>query len=261
MGDLPDSLLAREEGNVAILTLNRPHKRNAIDNITIDGISRFFDTLPAHIGAVVLHGEGGNFCAGLDLTTLTDTNSYEGMLHSRVWHRAFETIEFGRVPVVAVLHGATIGGGLEFASTAHIRVAEESTFFALPEGVRGIYVGGGASLRVSRLIGASRMQEMMLTGRTYGAAEGLAIGLAHYVVPNGTGLAKGIELAKKAASNAPMTNFAIIHALPRTAEAPHATGSLIESMAAAIAQDTPEAKARLAEFLAGRAARVKHDGS
>jgi (methylthio)acryloyl-CoA hydratase len=258
---LPDSLVASEDGAVAILRLNRPHKRNAIDNATIEGIARFFETLPAHIGAVVLHGEGGNFCAGLDLSTLSEASAYEGMLHSRLWHRAFEAIEFGRVPVVAALHGATIGGGLEFAATAHIRVAEKSAFYALPEGQRGIYVGGGASLRLSRLIGVSRMQEMMLTGRTYGAEEGMVLGFSHYVVENGMGLARGIELARRAASNAPMTNFAIIHALPHAAEAPHATGSLIESMASAIAQDTPEAKARLAEFLSGRAARVRHESS
>ncbi len=256
---LPETLVASEEGAVAILRLNRPHKRNAIDNVTLEGIAHFFATLPAHIGAVVLHGAGGNFCAGLDLSTLTDTSAYAGMLHSRAWHAAFQTIEFGRVPVVAVLHGATIGGGLEFASTAHIRVAEKSAFYALPEGQRGIYVGGGASLRLSRLIGVSRMQEMMLTGRTYGAEEGMVLGFSHYVVDDNAGLARGIELAKRAASNAPMTNFAILHALPHAAEAPHATGSLIESMAAAIAQDTPEAKARLEEFLSGRAARVRHD--
>ena len=243
---------------MAVLRLSRPEKRNAIDNTTLLGIETFFDHLPEEAGAVVVHGEGGCFSAGLDLSTLAETSAGEAMLHSWVWTRAFEKIEFGRVPVVAVLHGATIGGGLEFASTAHIRVAERSTFYALPEGQRGIYVGGGASVRVARLIGTSRMMEMMLTGHTYGAEEGMALGFSHYVVEEGAGFAKGMELARKAASNAPMTNFAILQALPRIAEAARPTGHLLEAMASAIAQDAPEAKQRLRDFLEKRADRVQH---
>jgi enoyl-CoA hydratase/carnithine racemase len=257
--DLPASLAASRDGRVAILRIVRPDKRNAIDNETLLGIETFFDRLPAEIGAVVIHGEGGNFSAGLDLSTLTEIGAGEAMLHSWTWSRAFEKIEFGRVPVVAVLHGATIGGGLELASTAHIRVAERSTFYALPEGQRGIYVGGGASIRLARLIGTSRMMEMMLTGRTFGADVGLTYGFSHYVVNDGAGLAKGIELAHKAAENAPMTNFAIIQALPRIAETDRTTGHLMEAMASAIAQDAPEAKQRMRDFLERRAARVRHD--
>ncbi len=94
------------------------------------------------------------------------------MLHSRMWHRAFHEIEFGRVPVVAALKGAVIGGGLELALSAHLRVAEASAFYALPEGQRGIFVGGGASVRLPRLIGVSRMRDMMLTGRVHDAESG-----------------------------------------------------------------------------------------
>jgi (methylthio)acryloyl-CoA hydratase len=256
---LPSSLVASQEGRVAILRIARAAKRNAIDNETLLGIETFFDHLANDVGAVVIHGEGGNFSAGLDLSTITETDAGAAMLHSWTWSRAFEKIEFGRVPVVAVLHGATIGGGLELASTAHIRVAERSTFYALPEGQRGIYVGGGASIRLARLIGTSRMMEMMLTGRTYGAEEGLSYGFSHYLVEDGAGLTKGIELAAKAAENAPMTNFAIIQALPRIAEADRRTGHLLEAMASAIAQDAPEAKQRLRDFLEKRAERVRHD--
>ncbi len=86
---------------------------------------------------------------------------------------------------------------------------KKSAYYALPEGVRGIYVGGGGSVRIPRLIGASRMMDMMLTGRTYGAEEGLALGLSHYLVENGTGLDKGIELAQRVAANTRMTNYAV----------------------------------------------------
>src|SRR6185503_3393393 len=164
----------------------------------------------------------------------------QGIAHSRSWHRAFEHIEFGKVPVVAVLHGAVVGGGLEIAAACHIRVADTTAYYALPEGSRGIYVGGGGSVRLPKLIGTSRMMDMMLTGRTYSAEEGQAIGLTHYVVPAGQSLAKGIELAKRIAENAPLTNYAVTHLLPRIAESDPVSGYLAESMISAIAQDSAE---------------------
>jgi enoyl-CoA hydratase/carnithine racemase len=94
-------------------------------------------------------------------------------------------VEQGRVPVVAALHGAVVGGGLELASACHIRVADASTFYALPEGTRGIFVGGGGSVRVPKLIGAARMTDMMLTGRVYDATEGERVGFAQYLVEAG----------------------------------------------------------------------------
>ena len=91
------------------------------------------------------------------------------------------------MPVIAVLHGAVVGGGLELAVAAHIRVAEASAFYGLPEGQRGIFVGGGGSARIPRLIGTARMADMMLTGRVYDAEEGFAIGLSQYLVDDGAG--------------------------------------------------------------------------
>jgi len=250
---LPSSLVAERDGNVAILRLNRPQKRNALDDESIIGIEQFFSSLPDGIGAVLLAGEGENFSAGLDLTELQERNVSEGIAHSNLWHRAFEKIELGKVPVVAVLHGAVIGGGLELAATAHVRVAERSAYYALPEGSRGIYVGGGGSVRLPRLIGVARMMDMMLTGRTYSAEEGQAFGLTTYLVEPGKGFAKGRELAQRIAGNAPLTNFAVMHALPRIAEMDPASGYAVEALISAIAQADPEAKARLKDFLEKRA--------
>ena len=109
---LPPTLAAERRGAVAVLKLARPEKRNALDDPTVAGIEAFFSSLPDGIGAVVLAGEGEHFCAGLDLTELTERDVVAGIEHSRSWHRAFERIEFGKVPVVTVLHGAVIGGGL-----------------------------------------------------------------------------------------------------------------------------------------------------
>ena len=251
--DLPRSLQAERREDVAVLRLARPQKRNALDDPTVLGIERFFTSLPESIKAVVLHGEGEHFCSGLDLAELSVRSVAQGIEHSRSWHRAFERIEFGRVPVVAVLHGAVVGGGLEIAAACHIRVAESSAYYALPEGSRGIFVGGGGSVRLPRLIGTAHMTDMMLTGRTYGSEEGQAIGISHYLVAQGAGLGKGLELAARIAANAPMTNFAVVHALPRIAQSDPAAGYLTEALISAIAQGDDEAKARLKAFLEKRA--------
>lgn len=252
------SLVATEVvGPVLKVTVNRPAKRNALNDATIFALDRVFATLGSDIRCVVLTGEGANFSAGLDLSELKDRDTFEGILHSMSWTPVLERIQFGRVPVVAALKGAVIGGGLELALATHVRVAEASSYYALPEGQRGIYVGGGASVRLPRVIGVDRMMDMMLTGRTYSAAEGLALGLSQYVVESGHGLTRAMDIAAKIASNAPMTNFALIQALPRIAESDRQSGFFMESLVAGIAQAAPDAKARLREFLEGRAPKTK----
>ena len=257
--ELPRSLKAERRDDIAILWLARSEKRNALDDPTVFGIAAFFAGLPDAIKAAVLAAEGDHFCAGLDLGELTTRNTAQGIAHSRSWHRAFESIEFGKVPVVAVLHGAVVGGGLEIAAACHIRVAESSAYYALPEGSRGIYVGGGGSVRLPRLIGTARMMDMMLTGRIYDAEEGQAIGISHYLVPAGAGLDKGIELARRIAENSPMTNFAVTQVLPRIAESDPASGYVTEALMAAIAHGDDEAKARLKAFLEKRAPKTLRD--
>ena len=254
--DLPPTLKAERHGAVAVLRLNRAAKRNALDDQMVHGIGAFFAALPDEIRAVVLAGAGEHFSAGLDLTELTERDIFAGVEHSRSWHRAFEAIEFGKVPVVAVLHGAVVGGGLEIAAAAHIRVAERSAFYALPETSRGIFVGGGGSVRLPPLIGTACMMDMMLTGRTLSAEEGQSIGLTQYLVGEGEGLAKAMELAHRIAGNAPFTNFAVMHMLPRIARSDPATGFATEALTSAIAQGEPEAKARLKAFLEKRAPKV-----
>jgi enoyl-CoA hydratase/carnithine racemase len=254
--ELPASLRAERDGAVAILRLSRAEKRNALDDTAILGIEKFFSSLPADIGAVLLAAEGEHFSAGLDLGELKMRGVSEGIEHSRLWHRAFERIQFGKAPVVAVLHGAVVGGGLELAAACHIRVAERSAYYALPEGSRGIYVGGGGSVRIPRLIGVARMMDMMLTGRTFSAEEGNAMGLSTYLVDDGAGFAKGLEIAQRIATNAPLTNFAVTQALPRIAEIEPQAGFALEALMSSIAQADDEAKDRLKAFLEKRGPKV-----
>lgn len=246
--------------DIAQIVLSRPKKRNALSDEMVASIGDFCETLHGDVRSVILSAEGDHFSAGLDLSALSKTDTFGGLLHSRSWHRAFAKLEQGSVPVIAVLKGAVIGGGLELAGAAHIRIAEPSAFYALPEGSRGLFVGGGGSVRIPRLIGTSRMADMMLTGRVLTAEEGHQFGISNYLVEPGHGLAKAKELAAVVSNNTPVTNFAIINALPRIAQANPEDGFMMESMIAAIAQGTDEANERMQSFLAGRASKVKAAG-
>ena len=250
-------LQALQDGSgIVQLRLNRPAKRNAANDQLIAELHTAFINLPRDARAVVITGAGEHFCAGLDLAEVTERSVGEGIVHSRTWHAAFEQIQFGPVPVIAALHGAVVGGGLELAASAHIRVADRTAFFALPEGQRGIFVGGGGSARLPRLMGVTAMTDMMLTGRVLTAEEGLQLQLCRYLVEPGQALAKALELARRIATNAPLSNFAVTQALPRIADMAQNEGLFVESLMSAIAQGDETAKQRVRDFLEKRAAKV-----
>ncbi|MDP3519365.1 MAG: crotonase/enoyl-CoA hydratase family protein, partial [Hydrogenophaga sp.] len=221
--------LQGDQQQIAVIKLTRAAKRNALNDALILALRDTFQNLPSSVRAAVVDGDGEHFCAGLDLSELQERDAGQGLHHSRMWHAALDCVQSGPVPVIAALHGAVVGGGLELASACHIRVADETTFFALPEGTRGIFVGGGGSVRIPKLIGVARMTDMMLTGRVYNAADGERVGLAQYLVPAGTALDKALALATQIATNAPLTIYALMHALPRIAEEPADHGFFTEA--------------------------------
>jgi (methylthio)acryloyl-CoA hydratase len=242
---LPNSLAASRRGDVSLLRLSRPAKRNALDPATIAGIESFFSRPPDGTRAIILYGEGEHFSAGADLSALTNAPASDRLHYLRSWHRAFDKIENGDVPVIAALRGAVIGGGLELAAAAHIRVAERSAYYALPESAKGIFVGGGGAVRIPRLIGTSRMIDMMLTGRTYRAEEGLALGFSQYVVDDGRALADALALAERIATNTTLGNFAMLQALPRIARADPDNGILTEALMTSLMLGDEETRTRL----------------
>jgi enoyl-CoA hydratase/carnithine racemase len=254
----PDRVIVSQRGPVTLVRLSRPSKRNAIDVAMVASLDAIFSAPPEGTRAIVLHGEGSHFCAGADVSVFAEIDAAASVRLLRSVHQTFDRIENGVVPVIAVLHGGVIGGGLEVAASAHIRISERSTFYALPEATRGIFVGGGGSVRVPRLIGAARMIDMMLTGRTYGAEEGQSLGFSQYVVDNGAGLNTAIHLAERIAANATLTNLAIVQALPRIARADPDTGLLMESLMATLVIGDSAAQKRIADFLQKRAAKVAH---
>ena len=208
---------ANDDG-VWVVTLNRPSKRNALDIETIEELVSFFSQAPrAGVRAVVLAGG---------------------------------------VPVIAALQGAVVGGGLELASAAHIRVMDQTAYFALPEGQRGLFTGGGATIRVTDLVGKARMIDMMLTGRVYQGQEAVDLGLAQYIV-EGSSFDAAMELARKTAQNLPLSNFAICSAVSHLQNMSAMDAAYAEAVVAGVVNTQPDARARLAAFADKSGARVR----
>jgi (methylthio)acryloyl-CoA hydratase len=244
------------DGPVAVIGLNRPDKRNAIHDAMIDALRVAVARAQEEANVAVLHGHGPNFCAGLDLAeALGRATGQIAVARKRKrhnWHVAFDEIERGPIPFVGALHGAVVGGGLELAMATHVRVCDESAFFGLPEGQRGIFVGGGGTVRIQRVVGTTVMTDMMLTGRLLNPAEALAEHLVRYVTPLDGALAKARELAARIAQNTLETNWKIVNVLPRVMDLSHDDGLFMEQLNSAMARP-PEVEQRLREFVEGKA--------
>ena len=249
---MSDILQISLDGGVATLTMNRPEKRNAMCDALLEAIEAFFAHPPEGVRAVILTGTAGHYCSGLDLSEHVARDAEGTMRHSRNWHRVMDMIQFSGLPVVSAMFGAVIGGGLELAASTHVRIAEPSTIFQLPEGRRGIFVGGGATVRIGRILGADRMCEMMLTGRKYGAEEGRALGLAHYAVGAGEALSLAQKLAADIAGNAALSNYMMIQAISRISDMSKQDGLFMESLCAAVSQTSRDAEEGLSAFLEKR---------
>jgi (methylthio)acryloyl-CoA hydratase len=247
------------EGAVTTITLNRKAARNAINEDMLQEIEDAFRKPPQGTRCFVLAANGDHFCAGLDLREHyeKDRSPIEFMQMCQGWHRAFDVIQFSGTPVIAALQGAVVGGGLELAAATHVRIAEEGTFFALPEGQRGIFTGGGATVRVARIVTPARMVDMMLSARTYDAKRGLDLGLCHEVVGKGEALAKAKALAKQVATHPPTTNFAIVTGIARINDMSTTDGMFTEGLLAMAVQSNPDIRDRLEEFFAKKTKRLE----
>lgn len=249
------------QADVALIGLNRSSKRNAISDALIRALHQAAQRAMEEAKAGVIFGHGDHFSAGLDLAELAKSMEPGAPPRKRGrWHPTLDLIARGGLPFVAALKGACIGGGLELASAAHIRIADETTFFALPEGQRGIFVGGGGAVRVQRLMGYARMADLMLTGRVLSAAEGERANLCQYVTPAGEALERARSLASRIAENAPLTNWGVCAGLPRVNDMAHDDGLFVEALiGASVASE--EGRKRVQAFVEKRAAPIVAPGS
>ncbi|WP_398467362.1 crotonase/enoyl-CoA hydratase family protein [Tardiphaga sp.] len=248
------------DGRIALIGLNRPEKRNAINDELATQLRALAERAGDEADAGVLFGHGSNFSAGLDLAELAGKLRQAAPPKKRparhIWHSSFDAIARGKIPFVAAVHGATIGGGLELAAAAHIRVADSSAMLGLPEGQRGIFVGGGGSVRIQRIIGNATMTDMMLTGRMLDAEEGRVIRFLQYVVPAGGAFEKAKAIARRIAENTPNTNWMITNVLPRINDLSHDDGLFMEYLNSSMTRP-PETIERLNDFIEKRSAPLK----
>jgi enoyl-CoA hydratase/carnithine racemase len=258
---MADQLVTYElDGAVAVIGLNRADKRNAVNDALMSQLREAVWRATEEAKAGVIFGHGENFSAGLDLAEAATWMKPGAQKRKRGrWNRSLDLVARGQIPFIAALKGACIGGGLEIASAAHVRVADTTTFFALPEGQRGIFVGGGGSVRIQRLMGYARMADLMLTGRVLTAEEGERANLCQYVVPAGESLARAKSLAARIAQNAPLTKWAVCSCLPRVNDMSHDDGLFIEGLIGnAVASQ--EGYERVKDFVEKRATRLVDPG-
>lgn len=199
------------DGLVAIVTLVRPERRNALDVATCDALCDALDGVAASDArAVVLRGEGRVFCAGADLSSVSDAGA-AAMVDAL--ERALRAVEAHRLPVVAAIHGAALGGGLQLATACDLRVTEAGASLGIPSARLGVVVNFENVERLAVVAGRAVAAEVLLTARTYTGEEALAAGLVHRCVADGGAAEAALELARHVASLAPLAVGGVKRAL------------------------------------------------
>ncbi|GAA4222752.1 enoyl-CoA hydratase [Streptosporangium album] len=199
---MSDEVLVEVDDGVAVITINRPQARNAVNGAVARGIAAALDELEERkdVSAYVLTGAGGTFCAGMDLKGFLtgDFPVVEG--------RGFGGIVEAppKKPIIAAIEGYALAGGCELALACDIIVASESATFGLPEPKRGLVAGAGGIMRLPQRIPYHIAMEIALTGDHFPASRLHEVGLVNHVTPAGEALARALELAKRIAANAPL---------------------------------------------------------
>lgn len=193
-----DSLVTMTlEEDVAILTLNRPAERNALNRAMLSELGASLAMLSGNknLRAIILRGEGKAFAAGADITEMQAMTPTEATQLARLAQRIFTALENLPQPTIALVHGYALGGGLELAMACDIRIAANGASFGHPEVKLGIIPGFGGSQRLPRIVGQGRALQMLLTGDSIDALTALDYGLVTEVVPEDELLNAGRAIA------------------------------------------------------------------
>lgn len=239
-----------DEGAVALITLNAPERRNAIDLQMVQSLHARLDELAPRqeLRAVVLTGSGEKaFAAGADIAQLKERKAADAL--AAINSSLFKRIEDFPVPVVAALRGWTLGGGCELAIACDLRVAGEGTRMGQPEVGLGIIPAAGGTYRLPRLIGLGRARDLIYTGRILDAEEALRIGLVERVVPDAEVQEAALTLARQIAGNGPLAVRAAKATLNALARPNEGMASSLESTAQAMLFDSEDKHQRMAAFL------------
>jgi len=196
------------EDGIAVVTIAREEKRNALNDATLVELQQAFLGLRdrADVGGVIVTGRGDKaFVAGADIGELAALTPVAGREMARRGQRVMDVIERFPKPVIAAVNGFALGGGCELALACHVRIACEEAKLATPEVKLGILCGFGGTQRLARLVGRGRALEILLTGEMIDAAEALRIGLVNRVVPRASLLAESEALLRKMLQNGPLS--------------------------------------------------------
>ncbi len=203
------------EDNVATIQISSP-PANALSSKLIQELSEVFDSIETNdeIRVVLLHGEGRFFSAGADIKEFTETEAGEGFTKlAKHGQNVFERIESFPKPVIAAIHGAALGGGLELAMACHFRLVTEGAKLGLPELSLGLIPGFGGTQRLPRYVGTARAAEMMMTSKPITGLEAVQFGLANHAYKDEELLENAKTMAKEIAKKSPITLKAVIKLL------------------------------------------------
>ena len=237
------------DGAVAHLRLNRPAKRNALDRVMIARLSERCVAIDrdAQIRVVILSGEGAAFSAGGDIEAWASQGPESFGRHwVRYGHSAFDQLARLRQPMIAVLDGHALGGGLEIAACADIRVAEEHVRIGQPETGLGIIPGWSGTQRAVRRFGAQVVRRMAIAGEVFPSAEAQALGIVDRVVPTGEGMVVAKEIAAAILKRGPLATE-LAKMMINAAEGEERE-RVIEALGGALAAHSPELQEGLAAF-------------
>jgi enoyl-CoA hydratase len=249
------TILRRDEGPVAILTINRPEVRNAIDTATMRLLGDQVRGAggDSAIRVIVITGAGeAAFSAGGDMSEMLGFGAIASDTEVAVWQDTNEIIERSLKPVIAAVNGYAYGGGTELAMACHIRVASETARFGQTEIVHDHIPGGGGTQRLPRLIPLSAAYEHLLTGDPIPAEDALRLGLVSHVWPVAELMERTLELAGRIAARSPTAVRYTLEAVRDGLEGSLATGLRLERALAALVADSPEYKTGIEAFLAKR---------
>ena len=249
------NLLLEREGAVAIVTINRPAKMNALNAQTISELGQAMSAIGADpaVRAVVLTGAGEKaFVAGADISELAVQTPVQGKEHAAVGQRVFDSVESLGKPVIAALNGFTLGGGCELAMACTLRIAADTARLGQPEVNLGLTTGYAGSQRLPRLVGRGIALELLLTGDMISATRAYEIGLVNRVVPAADLRAEAMKLASALASKAPVAVQYILEAVPHGAEMPLAEAQHLEATLFGLVASTDDMKEGTRAFLEKR---------
>jgi enoyl-CoA hydratase len=253
-----ENLLVEKRDGVAIVTVNRPNKLNALNRRTLEELDDLFTGLGSDgdVRGVVVTGAGEKaFVAGADIAELAGLDAESGRAASEQGQRVFDRIEWLGKPVVAAVNGFALGGGCELALACHVRVASESASLGTPEVRLGLLCGYGGTQRLPRLVGRGAALEILLSGERVSAPEALRLGLVNRVVSAQDLLAESEALLRKMIANAPLALKAILEAVHGGLDRPLAEAQAGEAQLFGELCDTEDAREGTRAFLEKRAPR------